>query len=161
MQGLSQDFGDQASVYAAAMKEQAIDGEALLDLSAANDPIADNNLKELGLTKMGPRRKLQRRIEELRTQNLPRTLSTAPGGAVPRSLAFRNAADRCTAPSAHPPQVVLRGWEYDRLLLSLLFPHPRSDARSFPPSLSISLCVRVCVCVRVRACVCVRACACC
>ena len=112
VQGLSQEFGDQASVYAAAMKEQAIDGKALLDLSAAN-PIADNKLKELGLTKMGPRRKLQRRIEELRTQNLPRTLSTAPGGAGPRSLPFR-----CTAPPAHPPQVMLRGWEYVRLLLS-------------------------------------------
>ena len=109
-------------------------------------------LKELGL-KMGNRIKLQHRIEELQTQNLPRTLSTAPGGAGPRSLAFR-----CTAPSAHPPQVMLRGWEYDRLLLlSIPSPLPRSDARSFPPSLSISpsLSLRVCVCVRafVRACV--------
>ena len=43
VQGLSQEFGDQASVYAAAMKEQAIDGEALLDLSAAH-------LEELGLS---------------------------------------------------------------------------------------------------------------
>ena len=50
VQGLSQEFGDQASVYAAAMKEQAIDGKTLLDLSSAN-PIADNKLKELGLTK--------------------------------------------------------------------------------------------------------------
>ena len=83
VQGLSQTFGDQASVYAAAMKKQAIDGKALLHLSAEN-PSANNKLKELGLTKMGPRRKLQRRIEELQTQNLPRTLSTAPGGAVPR-----------------------------------------------------------------------------
>ena len=36
VQGLSQEFGDQASVYAAAMKEQAIDGEALLDLGSAD-----------------------------------------------------------------------------------------------------------------------------
>jgi len=43
VQGLSQEFGDQASVYAAAMKEQAIDGEALLDLTAAH-------LEELGLS---------------------------------------------------------------------------------------------------------------
>ena len=63
VQGLSQEFGDQASVYAAAMKEQAIDGEALLDLSAAN-PIADNKLKELGL-KVGHRIKLQSRIQGL------------------------------------------------------------------------------------------------
>ena len=79
VQGWSLEFGDQASVYAAAMKEKAIDGEALLDLSAAN-PIADNKLKELGLTKMGHRRKLQLRIKELHTQNLPHTLSTAPSG---------------------------------------------------------------------------------
>ena len=80
VQGLSQEFGDQATVYAAAMKEKAVDGKALLDLSAANDPIADNKLKELGLTKMGPRKKLKLRIEELQTQNLPRMLSTVPGG---------------------------------------------------------------------------------
>ena len=76
VQGLSQEFGDQASVYAAAMKEKAIDGEALLDLSAAN-PIAGNKLKELGV-KMGHRTKLQRHIKELQAQNLPRTRSTAP-----------------------------------------------------------------------------------
>ena len=51
VQGLSQTFGDQASVYVAAMKEQEIDGKALLDLSAAN-PIAGNKLKELRV-KMG------------------------------------------------------------------------------------------------------------
>ena len=43
VQGLSQEFGDYASVYAAAMKEKAIDGEALLDLSAVH-------LEELGLS---------------------------------------------------------------------------------------------------------------
>ena len=43
VQGLSQEFGDHASVYAAAMREEAIDGEALLDLSAAH-------LEELGLS---------------------------------------------------------------------------------------------------------------
>ena len=43
VQGLSLDFGDQASAYAAAMREEAIDGEALLDLSAAH-------LEELGLS---------------------------------------------------------------------------------------------------------------
>ena len=43
VQGLSQEFGDHASVYAAAMREQAIDGEALLDLSVAH-------LEELGLS---------------------------------------------------------------------------------------------------------------
>ena len=65
VQGLSQEFGDQASVYAAAMKEQAIDGEALLDLSAAH-------LEELGLS-------LEHRSLLLaRIQNLPRIRSTAP-----------------------------------------------------------------------------------
>ena len=63
VQGSSQEFGDQASVYAAAMKEQAIDGKALLDLSAAN-PIADNKLKELGL-KVGHRIKLKRCVQGL------------------------------------------------------------------------------------------------
>ena len=135
VQGLSQEFGDQASVYAAAMKEQAIDGKALLDLSAAN-PIADNKLKELGLTKMGPRKNFKARIEELQTQNLPRMLSTVPGGGDPRSLAFR-----CTASSAPPPQVMLRGWEYDRLL-SLPASLARSGARSFPRARSLS-----CVCL--------------
>ena len=43
VQGLSQEFGDKASVYAAAMREDAIDGKALLDLSAAH-------LEELGLS---------------------------------------------------------------------------------------------------------------
>ena len=43
VQGLSLDFGDQASAYAAVMREEAIDGEALLDLSAAH-------LEELGLS---------------------------------------------------------------------------------------------------------------
>ena len=145
VQGLSQEFGDQASVYAAAMKEQEIDGKALLDLSAAN-PLAGNKLKELGLKPMGHRIKLQLSIKGLQTQNLPRTLSTAPGGAGPRSLPFR-----CTAPPAHPPQVMLRGWEYVRLLLSLLASLALSDARSFPPSLSISLSLSlsVCVCVYV------------
>ena len=81
VQGLSQEFGDKASVYAAAMKEQEIDGKALLDLSAAN-PLAGSKLKELGLT-MGHRIKLQLSIKGLQTQNLPRTLSTAPGGAGP------------------------------------------------------------------------------
>ena len=66
VQGLSQEFGDQAaSVYAAAMREEAIDGEALLDLSAAH-------LEELGLS-------LEHRSLLLaRIQNLPRTRSTAP-----------------------------------------------------------------------------------
>ena len=43
VQGLSLEFGDHASVYAAAMREEAIDGEALLDLSAAH-------LEELGVS---------------------------------------------------------------------------------------------------------------
>ena len=43
VQGLSLDFGDQASAYAAVMGEEAIDGEALLDLSVAH-------LEELGLS---------------------------------------------------------------------------------------------------------------
>jgi hypothetical protein len=43
VQGMSQAFGDQASVYTAAMTEQEIDGEALLDLSAAD-------LEELGVS---------------------------------------------------------------------------------------------------------------
>ena len=139
VQGLSQEFGDQASVYAAAMKKQAIDGKALLHLSAEN-PSANNKLKELGLTKcntkMGPRKNFKARIEELQTQNLPRMLSTVPGGGDPRSLAFR-----CTASSPPPPQVMLRGWEYDRLL-SLPASLARSGARSFPRARSLS---RVCL----------------
>ena len=79
VQGLSQEFGDKANVYAAAMKEQEIDGKALLDLSAAN-PLAGNKLKELGLKTMGHRIKFQLSIKGLQTQNLPRTLSTAPSG---------------------------------------------------------------------------------
>ena len=141
VQGLSQEFGDQASVYAAAMKEEEIDGKALLHLSAEN-PSANDKLKELGLTKMGPRLNFKARIEELQTQNMPRMLSTVPGGGDPRSLAFR-----CTAPSAHPPQVMLRGWEYVRLLLSMPASLARSDARSFPRALALSLCVCVCVCI--------------
>ena len=65
VQGLSQEFGDQASVYAAAMKEQAIDREALLDLGSAD-------LEELNVS-------LEHRSLLLaRIQNLPRTRSTAP-----------------------------------------------------------------------------------
>ena len=64
VQGLSQEFGDHASVYAAAMREEAIDGEALLDLSAAH-------LEELGFS-------LEHRSLLLaRIQNLPRIRSTA------------------------------------------------------------------------------------
>ena len=54
-------------------------------------------------------------------------------------------ASRCTAPSAHPPQVMLRGWEYVRLLLSIPASLARSDARSFPRARALSL-----LCVRVR-----------
>jgi len=61
------------------MREEAIDGKALLDLSAANNPIANNKLKKLGVI-IGHRIKLQRRIDGLQTQNLRRTLSTAPDG---------------------------------------------------------------------------------
>ena len=43
VQGLSLEFGDQASVYAAVMKEEEIDGEALLHLSA-------EHLEELGVS---------------------------------------------------------------------------------------------------------------
>ena len=143
VQGLSQDFGDKASVYAAAMKEKAIDGKALLDLSAAN-PIAGNKLKELGL-KVGHRIKLKLLIQGLQlASQVPRSSSASP--ETPRL--------RCTAPSAHPPQVMLRGWEYDHLLLSLPASLARSGARSFPPSFSISLSVRACVCVCVCVCVC-------
>ena len=39
---------------------------------------------------------------------------------------------RCTAPSAHPPQVMFRGWEYDCLLLALPLPH--SLGRSLFPA---------------------------
>ena len=60
VQGLSQEFGDYASVYAAAMKEQAIDGEALLNLSSAD-------LEELKVS-------LEHRSQLLaRIQDLPRT----------------------------------------------------------------------------------------
>ena len=54
---------------------------------------------------------------------------------------------RCTAPSAHPPQVMLRGWEYVRLLLSMPASLARSDARSFPRARALSLSVCVCVCI--------------
>ena len=64
VQGLSQEFGDQASVYAAAMKEQAIDGEALLDLGSAD-------LEELKVS-------LEHRSLLLaRIRDLPLTRSTA------------------------------------------------------------------------------------
>ena len=132
VQGLSQDFGDQVSVYAAAMKEQAIDGKALLHLGAAN-PIADNKLKELGLTKMGHRMKLKSCIQGLQlASQVPPSSSASP----------ETPASRCTAPSAHPPQVMLRGWEYVRLLLSMPASLARSDARSFPRARSLS---RVCL----------------
>ena len=65
MQGLSQEFGDQASVYAAAMKEQAIDGEALLDLGSAD-------LEELNVSLE------DRSLMLARIKDLPRTPSTAP-----------------------------------------------------------------------------------
>ena len=145
VRGLRQEFGDQASVYAAAMKEQAIDGEALLDLSVAN-PIADNKLKELGV-KIGHRMKLKSCIQGLQLA------SRVP----PSSRASPETPSRCTAPSAHPPQVMLRGWEYDHLLLPLPASLARSGARSFPPSfsisLSLSLSLSVCVCVCVCVCV--------
>ena len=65
VQGLSQEFGDQASVYAAAMKEQAIDGEALLDLGSAD-------LEELNVSLE------DRSLMLARIQDLPRTRSTTP-----------------------------------------------------------------------------------
>ena len=52
-------------MYAAAMKEKAIDGEALLDLGAAH-------LEELGVSPE------HRSLLLARIQNLPRTRSTAP-----------------------------------------------------------------------------------
>jgi hypothetical protein len=57
VQGLRE---DKASVYAAAMREEAIDGEALLDLSAAH-------LEELGVSSE------HRSLLLDRIQNLPRT----------------------------------------------------------------------------------------
>jgi len=66
VQGLSLNFGDQASVYAATMKEQAIDGEALLGLSAAD-------LEELKVS-LEHRSLLLARMRA----NLLRTRSTAP-----------------------------------------------------------------------------------
>ena len=62
---MSQEFGDQASVYAAAMKEQAIDGEALLDLGSAD-------LEELNVSLE------DRSLMLARIRDLPRTRSTAP-----------------------------------------------------------------------------------
>ena len=57
VQGLSQEYGDQASVYAAAMKEEEIDGKALLHLSAAD-------LEELGVSPKH-RSQLLARIQDL------------------------------------------------------------------------------------------------
>ena len=65
VQGLSQTFGDQASVYVAAMKEQEIDGKALLDLSSAD-------LEELGVSPE------HHSLLLARIRDLPRTRSTAP-----------------------------------------------------------------------------------
>ena len=65
VQGLSLESGDQASVYAAAMKEEEIDGKALLHLSAAD-------LEELGVS---PK---HRSLLLACIQDLPRTGSTAP-----------------------------------------------------------------------------------
>jgi len=59
VQGLREEFGDKASVYAAAMRQEAIDGEAL-DLSAAH-------LEELGVSSE------HRSLLLDRIQNLPRT----------------------------------------------------------------------------------------
>ena len=97
VEGLSQEFGDQASVYAAVMKEQAIDGKTLLDLSSVN-PIADNKLKELGV-KIGHRVKLKSCIQGLQLASQVPPSSRA---------SLETPASRCTAPSAHPPQVMLR-----------------------------------------------------
>ena len=60
VQGLREEFGDKASVYAAAMREEAIDGEELLHLSAAH-------LEELGVSSE------HRSLLLDRIQNLPRT----------------------------------------------------------------------------------------
>ena len=65
VQGLSQTFGDQASVYVAAMKEQEIDGKALLDLSSAD-------LEELGVSPE------HHSLLLARIRDLPRTRSTGP-----------------------------------------------------------------------------------
>jgi len=77
VQGLSQELepgGYQASVYAAAMKEQAIDGKALLDLREAN-PIAHIKLKKLGV-KIAHRMKLMRLIQV--ASQVPRSSSASP-----------------------------------------------------------------------------------
>ena len=65
VQGLSLESGDQASGYAAKMKEEEIDGKALLHLSAAD-------LEELGVS---PK---HRSLLLACIQDLPRTGSTAP-----------------------------------------------------------------------------------
>ena len=65
VQGLSQELGDQASVYAAAMKEQAINGEALLVLSSADLEELEVSLEHSSLMLA-------------RIQDLPRTRSTTP-----------------------------------------------------------------------------------
>ena len=62
---MSQEFGDHASVYAAAMREEAIDGEALLDLGSAD-------LEELNVSLE------DRSLMLARIQDLPRTRSTTP-----------------------------------------------------------------------------------
>ena len=114
VKGLSQEFGDQASVYAAAMKEKAVDGKALLDLSAANNPIADNKVKELGLTKMGPRRKLQRRIEDTHASEERPGRSLVVGNPLPNRLGGLAGADE----EAHLVVGLLRrvGVEVDALM---------------------------------------------
>ena len=62
---------------------------------------------------------------------------------------------RCTAPSAHPPQVMFRGWEYDRLRLALpaLLAWTLALSRPLYLSLCVRACVRACVRVCVRVCV--------
>ena len=130
VQGLRQEFGDQASVYAAAMKEQAIDGKALLHLSAAN-PIADNKLKELGV-KIGHRMKLKSCIQGLQlASQVPPSSTASP----------ETPASRCTAPSAHPPQVMLRIRPSPSLYPCLT----RSLGRSLFPARALSL---VCVFIK-------------
>ena len=125
---LCKEFGNTASVYAATMKEQAIDGKTLLDLSSAN-PIADNKLKELGV-KIGHRMKLKSCIQGLQlASQVPPSSTASP----------ETPASRCTAPSAHPPEVLLQGWQYVRLLLSIPVSLARSDARSFARARSLSL----------------------
>ncbi len=124
VRGMSQEFGDQASVYAAEMKAEAINGEAMLLLT-------EENLKELGM-KMGHRKVLQRRIQWLQSPPAAAASATPSELVAPAASASSAALQRSAPCVAELPQnAQLPG---NQTLSSR--PHPLVPASSWhiPPS---------------------------